>query len=226
MKLKQLTRHVWAGYVYWPLPVMVWIVEDHDGLTLVDAGLSSMWRSMREALHTTFHDRPLNRILLTHGHHDHVGMLYELTEDLPVPVMAHEIEIPFLTGERSYTKLREGSKNSDIQPLAKNKLEPLDMGNSYGGLIPYHTPGHSLGHVAYYHPEDHILLAGDLFTAFFGKLRRPINKFTANMEESLNSGAIVEKLQPKLTACAHCGVIKEASTQYRKLVKNEALGLR
>jgi hydroxyacylglutathione hydrolase len=219
MKLKQLTRHVWAGYVYWPLPVMVWIVESQDGLTLIDGGHPSMWHPMREILRTTFRSRPLKRILLTHGHNDHVGMLYALTEDIQLPITAHEIEIPFLTGERSYTTLRKGSKNSDIKPFARNELELLDMNGNYGGIIPFHTPGHSLGHVAYYHPEDRILLAGDLFTAFFGKLRRPIDKFTANMEDSLQSGAIVERLQPKLTACAHCGVVKEASIQYRNLVR-------
>ncbi|MBB3128686.1 glyoxylase-like metal-dependent hydrolase (beta-lactamase superfamily II) [Paenibacillus rhizosphaerae] len=221
MKFKQLTRHVWAGYTYWPLPVMVWIVEDHDGLTLVDGGLPSMWYPMREALRTTFGGRPINRILLTHGHSDHIGMLYELTEEISVAIMAHEIEIPFLSGEKSYTTLREGSKNKDIKPFPKNKIEPLEMKGSYGGMIPYHTPGHSLGHVAFYHPEDRILLAGDLFTAIFGKLRRPIEKFTANMEESLQSGAIVNRLQPKLTACSHCGVVKEASLQYCKLVKDQ-----
>ncbi|TDF91113.1 MBL fold metallo-hydrolase [Paenibacillus piri] len=220
MKLKQLTRHVWAGYVYWPLPVMIWIVEDRDGLTLVDGGLPSMWNPMHEAIRTTFRGRSLNRILLTHGHSDHVGMLYALTESLQLPVTAHEIEIPFLTGERSYTTLRQGSKNKDIKPFAPNILQPLDMKGNYGGLVPFHTPGHCLGHVAYYHPEDNILLAGDLFTAFFDKLRRPIEKFTANMEESLQSGAIVKRLQPRLTACAHCGVVKDASIQYINLVKN------
>ena len=223
MKWKQLTRHVWAGYVYWPLPVMIWVVEYRDGLILIDGGLPSMWKPMREALDITFQGRPLNRILLTHGHSDHVGMLYELTENMDIPITAHEIEIPFITGERSYTTLREEGNNTDIKPFAKSKLEPLNMNESYGGLIPYHTPGHSLGHVSYYHPEDRILLAGDLFTAFFGKLHKPIEKFTANMEECLQSGAIVEKLQPKLTACAHCGVVKDASIQYRKRLKNRSI---
>lgn len=218
MKLKQLTRHVWAGCAYWPVPVMVWIVEGRNGLTLVDGGLPSMWNPMHEALHTTFRGRSLNRILLTHGHGDHVGMLYALTEHLQLPITAHEFEIPFLSGEKSYTTLRPGSVNKDIQPFAKNILQPLDMDNNYGGLIPFHTPGHSPGHVAYYHPEDHILLAGDLFTIFFGKLRRPIEKFTANMEESLQSGALVARLKPKLTACAHFGVVKDASIQYINLV--------
>jgi glyoxylase-like metal-dependent hydrolase (beta-lactamase superfamily II) len=145
-------------------------------------------------------------------------MLYELSETMGIPILAHELEIPFITGQRSYTTLREGSKVSDIKPFSPNQVEPLDMEGRLGGLVPFHTPGHSLGHVVYYHPEDRILLAGDLFTAFFGKLRRPIERFTVNMKESLQSGGIVEKLQPTLMACAHCGVVKEAAVQYRKLL--------
>ena len=60
--MEALTRHVWGGYVYWPLPVMVWIVEDRDGLTLVDAGIPSMWNSLYQALNVRFKNKPLVRV--------------------------------------------------------------------------------------------------------------------------------------------------------------------
>ena len=82
MRWKQLTRHVWGGYVYWPLPVMVWIVEDRDGLTLVDAGIPSMWNSLYQALNVRFKNKPLVRVLLTHSHGDHVGIFAEPDSDL------------------------------------------------------------------------------------------------------------------------------------------------
>lgn len=201
MRWKQLTRHVWGGYVYWPLPVMVWIVEDRDGLTLVDAGIPSMWNSLYQALNVRFKNKPLVRVLLTHSHGDHVGMLPNLTRTLQVPIVVHPLEV------------------DRISEIASNPIISLDLDYTYGGLIPYHTPGHSPGHVVFYHPDDQILLAGDLFTAFFGKLRRPIAKFTPDMEESLRSGKILERLDPKLTACAHCGVVKHASSQYPKLLR-------
>ena len=41
-------------------------------------------------------------IILTHGHFDHVGGIIELIKYWDVPVYAHQMEIPFLTGQQSY----------------------------------------------------------------------------------------------------------------------------
>src|SRR4051812_3547901 len=41
-------------------------------------------------------------ILLTHGHFDHVGALTPLLERWNVPVFAHELELPYLTGLSDY----------------------------------------------------------------------------------------------------------------------------
>ena len=43
-------------------------------------------------------------IILTHGHFDHVGGIIELIKYWDVPVYAHQMEIPFLTGQQSYPK--------------------------------------------------------------------------------------------------------------------------
>ena len=115
-------------------------------------------------------------ILLTHGHFDHVGAVIDLVKHWEVPVYAHELELPFLTGESSYPDpdpTVEGglvSKMSAIFPT-----DPINLGNRVeqlpsDGSVPYlpgfrwiHTPGHSPGHVSLFRDEDKALIAGDAF---------------------------------------------------------------
>lgn len=42
MKVEQVSQHIWSLSIWVLLPVRVWVVVDTDGVTLVDAGLSTM----------------------------------------------------------------------------------------------------------------------------------------------------------------------------------------
>jgi glyoxylase-like metal-dependent hydrolase (beta-lactamase superfamily II) len=159
---------------------------------------------------------PLKRILLTHGHSDHVGALEHLRRHHAVPVLAHREEIPYAEGIQPYPRRKKAAAS-----VARGLLQPLEQDGAghfqpVGGLVPYFTPGHSPGHVVYYHPEDGVLLAGDLFTSRRGKLKPPIAMFTADMGQAVESGAIVRRLRPKLVSVCHGGEIKNAAEQYEE----------
>src|SRR3954469_731424 len=70
---------------------------------LIDAGLPGSARSIVEAAARRFQPgaRP-SAIVMTHGHFDHVGALKELAEAWDVPVFAHRLELPYLTGRSPY----------------------------------------------------------------------------------------------------------------------------
>ncbi|HUR10763.1 MAG TPA: MBL fold metallo-hydrolase, partial [Flavitalea sp.] len=70
---------------------------------LVDAGLKwSVPKIKKMAEHLFWPDVRPSAILLTHGHFDHVGSLEKLSKEWEVPVYAHKLEKPYLTGQSAY----------------------------------------------------------------------------------------------------------------------------
>jgi glyoxylase-like metal-dependent hydrolase (beta-lactamase superfamily II) len=196
-------------------PIRVWVVTEEDGVTLVDAGVSLMAKGIMRFI-DELGAGPLMRILLTHGHGDHVGAIERIRQQSPVSVYAHEVEIPYMTGQLPYPRRKSAAAfvaPGVAQPLAE---EQAGMLAQVAGLRPYLTPGHSPGHVAYYHEQDQVLLAGDLFTSKAGNLRPPMAIFTADMAEALRSGAIVEQLRPKRLEVCHGDAVLNPAEQWQR----------
>ena len=89
--------------IYWvrlPLPlkldhVNVWVLEDGDGLTVVDTGVGDeRTGALLRQVRATLPPRPLIRILVTHHHPDHSGLADRLSEEHGAEVLmstlAHE----------------------------------------------------------------------------------------------------------------------------------------
>ncbi len=155
--------------------VNVFAVTHADGSwTLVDAGLPGTQGLIRRWAERTFSVGP-NAIVLTHGHFDHVSAAPVLAEDWNVPVYAHALEFPYLTGEREYPAPNAGAGGgmmSLLSPLLPKgpvnltgRLRELAAGASavLPGWEVLHTPGHTPGHCSLYRAEDRTLLVGDAF---------------------------------------------------------------
>lgn len=116
-------------------------------------------------------------ILLTHGHFDHVGSVGRLAECWDVPVYAHELEIPYITGTKDYplgdSEVDEGlvAKMSPSFPHRSINLGHRAVILPKDGSVPgmpdwkwIHTPGHTEGHVSFFREKDKVLIVGDAFT--------------------------------------------------------------
>jgi len=201
MKITQISTHIWSLKSWMLFPVHVWVIVDKNGVTLVDAGVSFMGKGIVSFLEKQA--GPLQNIVLTHGHSDHVGAIKHVLAQTPVPVYAHRDEIPYCEGTLIYPKRKKIEVTVEpgiLQPLPEDEngqLLPI------GSLRPFYTPGHSPGHVVYYHEQDDVLLTGDLFTSKRGQLRRPIAMFTADMQQAIASSQIVAQLQPQRLEVCH-----------------------
>ena len=159
---------------------------------LVDAGLKGSAGYIRRAIERRFGDgsRP-EAILLTHGHFDHVGSAPILAREWDVPLYAHPLEMPYLTGRSDYPP-RDPTMGGAMAQMSR--LMPdhdYDFGDrvqtlAADGRVPdlpgwrwVHTPGHTPGHVSLHREDDGVLIAGDslatmdldLWAAYFSRQR-------------------------------------------------------
>lgn len=221
MKINKVSEHIWSLKTRIIIPIHVWVIVGENGVTLVDAGVSVMAKGIINFI-KKLDAGPLQRILLTHGHLDHVGAVKAILTNTKVPVYAHRIEIPYMEGELPYPRRKKVEQTVPKQLILA--LHEDEKGNltSISGVTPYLTPGHSPGHVVYYHEKDQVLLAGDLFTSKKGKLHQPIPLFTANMNEAVRSSSIIKKLQPiKLEVCHGHSVLHPANQLEEYIQKME-----
>jgi glyoxylase-like metal-dependent hydrolase (beta-lactamase superfamily II) len=193
---------------------------------LVDTGLPGRTGEIIAAAEARFGagNRP-EAIVLTHGHFDHAGCASELAQRWQVPIYAHRLELPYLTGRSSYPPpdptiggaiaflsrfMPSGAYNFEphIQELPPDSLPGL----SGWEWLP--TPGHSPGHISLFRTSDRVLLAGDAFAtmdmdSWPGLIsgRQVLARAGApfNMDWEATGAAVrqLARLRPNVVGCGH-----------------------
>ena len=113
---------------------------------------------------------PLDAILLTHGHIDHISAVKEVSEAFDnAPVYLHK------EGHKLY--LSPGNSMMPFFPPIIDPVAPItDIKSKDFEII--HTPGHSPGSVCFYFKNDKMLISGDtLFCESIGRTDLPGGNF-------------------------------------------------
>ncbi len=212
------------AYVWHPRPA-----ERSEGEPIVfDCGYPWHARPLLESLRALgCAAGQIRSIAVTHDDYDHTGGLAELVEASGAQVIAHVAEVASLSGVTWRELPWRGDLHSvylrvvtGVAYAARPKrpvvvTRPVEDGEQLpGGWAAVHTPGHTPGHLAYWHAEARILIAGDaLGSRLRGEIRANIGPYSEDNEQVVASVRKLAALEPETICFGHGSEIVGGAAQ-------------
>ncbi len=169
-----------------------------DRITLVDTGLPGSEETIFATLESL--GRPpedVKVVLITHADRDHVGALTAIVEATGAKVYAPD-------GEADVVEGKAPGRSGDLLPgiSVERRLKDGESLALHGGVQVVGTPGHTLGHVAFYLPREGVLLAGDCLNNVDG-LAGSMPQYTADAAQARQAVRRVAQLRPGTICFGH-----------------------
>jgi glyoxylase-like metal-dependent hydrolase (beta-lactamase superfamily II) len=194
--------------------VNAFLVEEQDGLTLVD----TMFPRCAGPILKAAGGRPIKRIALTHAHGDHIGSLDALAAELSgVEVLISGRDARLLAKDMALDPGEEKGKLRGGYPGARTRpTRTVEAGERIGSLEVVASPGHTPGHVAFLDTRDRTLYCGDAFSTLGGvaTTAKPNPRFPLpglaswHRPTALESARALRALDPARLAPGHGQVVE------------------
>ena len=219
--LVQLTRYASV------FPMNCYVVQEKDGLTLVDSTMSSPADDLAALIKQL--GKELRRVALTHAHGDHVGGVAGLRQRFPgVEISISGRDARLLGGDKTLLKTEPQTPVKGY--FVKVDWKPdrvFEPGDRIGSLEVVASPGHTPGHVAFLDVRERSLIAGDAFQTRGGMavsgVLRPLFPFPAlatwSKSAALASAVALRALEPSLLAVGHGDALSKPSTAMDRAIE-------
>lgn len=123
----------------------------------------------------------IEKILLTHGHFDHIGAVNEIRSALNIPVLAYKSDDDYLRDPEWNLSPSFGLSIiiENAETIVDGQIIRLDSDPAFSLKVIY-TPGHTTDSVIYYSERDHAAFVGDtIFKDSIGNYQLPGGNFAA-----------------------------------------------
>lgn len=201
----------------------VYLIEDQDGVTMFDAGVRSMTKSLLKAAEPL---GGIKRVVLGHSHPDHRGAAKSTAAASGAGIYCHEAELGDAEGDGGvhyfrFDEISFGPGRALIRHSLANSWDegPLAIegtlveGDTIAGFDVIHMPGHAPGLIALYRESDGLVLCSDTIytfnplTGIKGAARIPLEGFNLDTQMAQASALKLSALDPKTVWPGHANAV-------------------
>ena len=125
------------------------LISTEEGLILIDAGMPGQTYLLFENIHELgFNPKDIKKVLVSHGHGDHVGALKAIVEYTGAEVWAAADDAAAIEGTGGTPV---NMRDLPYHPAKVDKLYDWEKPIEFGGITitPVHAPGHTPGSTAF-----------------------------------------------------------------------------
>ena len=184
-------------------------VVGRERATIIDTGVGNrqnpVWPQLREL---GVEPGNVEKIIITHAHHDHAMGAFLILEKAKPKVYVHEVDAGFIASSLgdSLVKVKEGD-------VIETELWPLEV---------IWTPGHTEGGMCLYAREQRILFSGD--TAFPDGYFGRFDGDSGSLDELIESLRKLTKLKVDVMLAGHgVPVLRGAEENLKLALRNAEL---